>query len=85
MPFPKVRELFERMRDDGKRIALASSGNETEVEHYVKLAEIGELIESADVEERCRALEAEPGCFRERAEPAARAAAGRDRDRRYAL
>src|SRR3954452_3850857 len=24
-PFPKVRELFERLRRDGKRIALASS------------------------------------------------------------
>ena len=45
-PFPRVKELFERIRDDGKRIALASSGNETEVEHYVKLAVIGELIES---------------------------------------
>jgi HAD superfamily hydrolase (TIGR01509 family) len=45
-PFPKVKELFERIRDDGKRIALASSGNETEVEHYVKLAVLGELIES---------------------------------------
>jgi len=45
-PFPKVKELFARIRDDGKRIALASSGNETEVEHYVKLAELGDLIES---------------------------------------
>ena len=25
-PFPKVRELFERVRSDGKKIALASSG-----------------------------------------------------------
>lgn len=45
-PFPKVPELLERLRQDGKRIALASSGNDTEVEHYVKLAGIGELIES---------------------------------------
>lgn len=37
-PFPKVKELFERVRHDGRRIALASSGNEDEVEHYVKLA-----------------------------------------------
>jgi HAD superfamily hydrolase (TIGR01549 family) len=45
-PFAKVKELFARVREDGKRIALASSGNETEVEHYVKLAELGDLIES---------------------------------------
>ena len=45
-PFPRVRDLFQRIRDDGKRIALASSGNDTEVEHYVKLAELVEVIES---------------------------------------
>lgn len=45
-PFPRVRELFERVRSDGKRIALASSGNENDVAHYVKVAAIGELIES---------------------------------------
>jgi len=45
-PFPKVRELFERLRNDGKRIALASSGNDDEVEHYVKLAEIGDLVDA---------------------------------------
>ena len=45
-PFPKVKELFERIRDDGKRIALASSGSEADVDHYVELAVLGELIES---------------------------------------
>jgi beta-phosphoglucomutase-like phosphatase (HAD superfamily) len=32
--FPKTRELFERIRRDGKRIALASSAKETELEVY---------------------------------------------------
>ena len=45
-PFPKVRELFERLRGDGKRIALASSGNAKEIAQYVKLLEIGDLIEA---------------------------------------
>ena len=31
-PFPKVRELFEKIKADGKKIALASSSNEDEVE-----------------------------------------------------
>lgn len=44
--FPKVRELLQRIRDDGKRVVLASSGNESEVEHYIKLAEIGGLVEA---------------------------------------
>jgi HAD superfamily hydrolase (TIGR01509 family) len=45
-PFPKVRQLFERLRTDGKKIALASSGKETEVRHYEKLLGIGGLFDS---------------------------------------
>lgn len=44
-PFPKVRELFERIKRDGKTIALASSGKETEIDHYVKLLGVKDLIE----------------------------------------
>jgi len=44
-PFPKVRELFERLRKDGKKIALASSGKETEVRHYEKLLGIEKLVD----------------------------------------
>jgi HAD superfamily hydrolase (TIGR01549 family) len=45
-PFPKVRELFERLRGDGKKIALASSGKEDEVRHYEKLLGIQGLVDS---------------------------------------
>ena len=45
-PFPRVRELFERLRDQGKKIALASSGKEDEVEHYKKLLGIEKLVDS---------------------------------------
>jgi HAD superfamily hydrolase (TIGR01549 family) len=44
-PFPKVRELFERLRRDGKKIALASSGKEAEVRHYEKLLGIGGMVD----------------------------------------
>jgi HAD superfamily hydrolase (TIGR01549 family) len=44
--FPKVRELFERVRSEGKKIALASSGKEDEVRHYEKLAGIEGLADS---------------------------------------
>lgn len=44
-PFPKVRELFERVRAEGKKIALASSGKEDEVRHYEKIANIGGLVD----------------------------------------
>ena len=45
-PFPKVRELFERLRADGKKIALASSGKDDEVHHYEKLLNIKGLVDS---------------------------------------
>src|SRR5947207_1116694 len=44
-PFPKVRELFECLRHEGKRVVLASSGKKTEVAHYTKLLRIEDLIE----------------------------------------
>lgn len=44
--FPKVRELFKRIKDDGKQIALASSAKADEIEAYKKIAQIDELVES---------------------------------------
>jgi HAD superfamily hydrolase (TIGR01509 family) len=44
-PFPRVRELLERVRGDGKKIALASSGKLDEVEHYQKLMGIEGLVD----------------------------------------
>ncbi|HKP92703.1 MAG TPA: HAD family phosphatase [Chthoniobacterales bacterium] len=44
-PFPKVRELFERLRADGKKIALASSGKDAEVHHYEKLLGIDGMVD----------------------------------------
>ena len=44
-PFPKVRQLFERLRADGKKIALASSGKDAEVQHYEKLLGIDGMVD----------------------------------------
>ena len=43
-PFPKVRELFERLRADGKTIALASSASEKELPRLKKIAGVEDLI-----------------------------------------
>jgi len=52
--FPGVRALFERLRADGKRIALASSAKPEELKRLKKAADIEGLIEqetsSGDVE-----------------------------------
>jgi HAD superfamily hydrolase (TIGR01509 family) len=45
--FPKVRELFERIKRDGKRIALASSADKEDFDHNMKLLGIGDLIDAA--------------------------------------
>lgn len=45
-PFPKVRELFERIKADGTLIALASSGSEKEVDEYKQIANVADLLES---------------------------------------
>jgi len=44
-PFPKVRELFKIIRQNGARIALASSGDAGEVKKYEKIARIQDLVE----------------------------------------
>ncbi len=44
-PFPKVRELFERVRIDGKKVALASSGKEVEVDHYMELLKVSDVVD----------------------------------------
>jgi HAD superfamily hydrolase (TIGR01549 family) len=46
MPFPKVRELFERVRQNGKRIVLASSAKGDELKTYKKIARIDDLVEA---------------------------------------
>ncbi len=55
--FPRVRELFERVRADGKQIALASSAKSDELSTYKKLARIEDLIQeetSADDAEKSK-------------------------------
>ncbi len=61
--FPGVRELFEKLRGDGKRIALASSGNKSEIEHYAKLAHIGGLFDAQTTKNDVRHSKPEPDVF----------------------
>jgi phosphoglycolate phosphatase-like HAD superfamily hydrolase len=44
-PFPKVRELFQRIRDDDKRVVLASSGKKADTKYYLDLPKIEDLID----------------------------------------
>ena len=45
--FPGVRALFERIRRDGKRIALASSAKGDELQRYLEIMDVADLIEGS--------------------------------------
>ncbi|MDQ3041893.1 MAG: HAD family hydrolase, partial [Acidobacteriota bacterium] len=62
-PFPKVRELFQRIKADGKQIALASSANEDEVEEYKKNANIEDLVEKSTSADDAEKSKPEPDIF----------------------
>jgi phosphoglycolate phosphatase-like HAD superfamily hydrolase len=56
--FPRVRELFERIRTDAKRIALASSAKSDGIATYKKIANIDDLSDietSSDDAEKSKA------------------------------
>lgn len=44
--FPCVRELFERADERGRKIALATSAHGDELEAYLKLMNVGDLLEA---------------------------------------
>ncbi|MEA2238308.1 MAG: hypothetical protein QOC81_3032 [Thermoanaerobaculia bacterium] len=46
-PFPRIRELFERLRGRGLKLALASSSNEDEVKYHTQLLGVGELLDGS--------------------------------------
>jgi HAD superfamily hydrolase (TIGR01509 family) len=45
-PFAGVRDLLKRLREDGARIALASSANADELEEYKRIADIADLLDA---------------------------------------
>lgn len=62
-PFPKVRELFLKLKADGKRIVLASSANEEEVQAYKKIARVEDLIEEETSTDDAEKSKPEPDIF----------------------
>jgi HAD superfamily hydrolase (TIGR01509 family) len=44
--FPKVRDLFQRIKRDGKLIALASSAKKDELDAYKRIADVEDLVEA---------------------------------------
>jgi HAD superfamily hydrolase (TIGR01509 family) len=62
-PFPRARDLVARVRDDGKRVALASSGKAAEVEHYRKLLGLDGLVDAATTSDDAERSKPHPDIF----------------------
>jgi HAD superfamily hydrolase (TIGR01549 family) len=62
-PFPKVRELFERLVADGKRLALASSATGPELEEYRDRLGIGDLLDAQTSADDANRSKPDPDIF----------------------
>lgn len=62
-PFPKVRELFLKLKEDGIKIVLASSATEDEVAKYEEIAEIKDLVEKKTSADDAEESKPEPDIF----------------------
>ncbi|HEY9671586.1 MAG TPA: HAD family hydrolase [Waterburya sp.] len=62
-PFPKVRELFERIKADGKKVLLASSSEQEILETYKQLLQIEDLIDNATSTDDAAQSKPEPDIF----------------------
>lgn len=62
-PFPKVRELFLKLKEDGIKIVLASSATENEVAKYEEIAEIKDLVEKKTSADDAEESKPEPDIF----------------------
>ena len=61
--FPQVRELFLRIKADGKRIALASSATKDDLATYKKIMNVEDLIDAATTTTEVESSKPEPDVF----------------------
>ena len=62
-PFPGVRELAVRIKQDGKKIVLASSATEEDVEAFKKIINITDLLETETTSDDADESKPEPDIF----------------------
>ena len=62
-PFPRVRDLFQRVRSDGTRIVLASSAKKSELEEYKKIAQIEGLSDAEICSDDAKRSKPHPDIF----------------------
>ncbi|MBE9017554.1 HAD family hydrolase [Chroococcidiopsidales cyanobacterium LEGE 13417] len=61
--FPQVRELFLRIKADGKRIALASSATKDDLATYIQILNVEDLLDAATTTTEVKSSKPEPDIF----------------------
>ena len=61
--FPQVRELFLRIKADGKRIALASSATKDDLVTYKQIMNVEDLIDAATTTSEVKSSKPEPDIY----------------------
>ena len=61
--FPKVRELVERIHRDGKRVVLASSAKQDELETFKQVTNLADLLEGETSADDAEKSKPEPDIF----------------------
>ncbi len=61
--FPRVRDLVERIQQDGKRVVLASSAKQDELDHFKKVTNIADLLEGETSADDAEKSKPEPDIF----------------------
>lgn len=62
-PFPGVRPLFERVRAEGLKVALASSAKGDELKEYTRIAGIDDLVDTATSSDDAERSKPHPDIF----------------------
>lgn len=62
-PLPGVRPLFELLRDEGKRVALASSAKDEELKKYERIAGIEDLLDAETSSDDAAKSKPDPDIF----------------------
>ncbi len=62
--FPHVRDLLQRVKTDGKRIALASSATKNDLVVYKQIMNVEDLIDVATTTSETKASKPEPDIFK---------------------
>ena len=62
-PFPGAREPIRRVHDDGQKVVLASSASDEELQHYVRLLDIEDMVSASTSIDDVRTSKPAPDIF----------------------